>query len=61
MHEITMDVKHTLSPLAAPLIALMIALSWLSVCLLVAGTGLVVLVSLLAQSVLQTTQQIVRA
>lgn len=58
MHELTLGLKHTaLSPLAAPLIAL----SWLSVCVLVAGTGLVVLVGRLIQISLNAVLQIMRA
>ena len=58
MHELTTGIKHAaLSPLAAPLVAL----SWFSVCLLVAGTGLIVLACRLSQIALQAALQIVRA
>ena len=64
MHELTIGIKHTvMSPHTAvsPLTAFFVALSWLSVCLLVLGTGLIVLVSRLIQISLDAVLQIVRA
>ncbi len=54
MHTLTVDIKNTL---LTPLIAL----SWLSVCLLVLGTGLVVFACRLFQITRQALLQIVRA
>ncbi len=58
MNELTGDMKYTL---LTPLVAL----SWLSVCLLVAGTGLVVFVRRFCQQLFQISRhallQIVRA
>ncbi len=54
MHALTIDIRNTLVP---PLIAL----SWLSVCLLVAGTGLVVFICRSFQSSRHALLQIMRA
>lgn len=54
IHELTLDIKTTL---LTPLVAL----SWLSVCLLVAGTGLVVFTRRILQTFQHALLQIVRA
>ena len=54
MHALTIDIRNTL---VTPLIAL----SWLSVCLLVAGTGLVVFVRRIFQISRHALLQIMRA
>lgn len=54
MHALTIDIKNTL-------ITPLVALSWLSVCLLVAGTGLIVFVRRIFQISRHTLLQIVRA
>lgn len=63
MYELTMDIKAI--DFKNTLLTPLVALSWLSVCLLVAGTGLVVFVRRFFQQLFQISRhallQIVRA